>query len=140
MTKEDRIYVQAKKLGICPVMKGGENTEELIRLFFTPQGVEFCSKHNFPSMSELEPFRGIKAERNGFYINTPVIAKNLEKIALFGIETVAELEYDDPTKRHEVVVMHGASVKIKASGYAVVFVTNAGGTVETDIRDSAKVL
>ena len=140
MTKEERIYTSAKRVGVCSLLKGTESTEELIELLFTPQGVEFCSKHNFPSMSELAAFRGEQASRGGVYINTPVQAKNCRRAALFGRDTIAELEYDDPTKRHEVLIMHGASVKIKASGYAVVFVTNAGGTVETDIRDSAKVL
>lgn len=140
MTKEEQIYSQAKRLGICPLMKGTENTDELIKLFFTPQGQEFCSKYNFPTMRALTPFKGMQATRGGFYIDTPVKAKNRRRIALFGKETVAELEYDDPTQRHEVVVMHGASVKIKASGYAVVFVTNVSGTVETEIKDSAKVL
>ena len=91
-------------------------------------------------MAELAPFRGEQASSGGVYINTPVQVKNCSRVALFGRDTVAELEYDDPTKRHEVLIMHGASVKIKASGYAVIFVTNTGGTVETEIRDSAKVL
>ena len=140
MTKEKQIYNQAKTLGVCNLMEGGENTDDLIELFFTPQGIEFCSEYNFPSMQALTPFRGMQAARGGFYIDTPVKLKNPKRVALFGKDTVAELEYDDVSQRHEVVVMHGAKAIIKASGYAVVFVTNVSGEVETDIRDSAKIL
>lgn len=140
MEKERRIYRRARKLGICNLMKGTENTDELIELFFTPQGIEFCSRYNFPGMELLMPFRGIQAARGGFYINTPVKEKNIEQIALFGENTIAELEFDNPDKAYKVILMHGAKAKIKASGYAVVFVTNVSGTVETEINDNAKIL
>jgi hypothetical protein len=140
MTKEQRIYAQAKKAGVCSLLKGHENTDELMNLFFTPQGIEFCSEHNFPGMEELKPFRSRQATRGGFYINTPARLKNPRRVALCGEETVACLEYNDVSQSHEVVVMHGATAKIKASGYAVVFITNIGGLVETEIKDNAKVL
>ena len=140
MTKEQRIHKQANKLNVCPLMKEVKSTDELIELFYTPQGIEFCSKNNFPSMADIIPFRGLQAARGGFYINTPIKLKNPKRIALFGKDTVAELEYDDVSQRHEVVVMHGATAKIKASGYAVVFVTNASGRIETEETDSAKIL
>jgi hypothetical protein len=140
MTKEQQIYSQAKRLGVCDLMKGGENTDDLMELFFTPQGIEFCSEYNFPSMEALMPFRGTQAARGGFYIDTPVKLKNPNRVALFGKDTVAELEYDDVSQRHEVVVMHGAKAIIKASGYAVVFVANVSGKVETEITESAMIL
>ena len=56
-------------------------------------------------------------------------------------ECHAELEYNDPDKRHQVVLMHGASAHIKASNWAVVFVNNTGGgIVEIEAEDNAKVL
>jgi hypothetical protein len=140
MTKEQQIYNEVNKVGQCGLLKGTENTDELIKLFFTPQGKEFCTTYNIPSLEAFRGFRGIQAARGGFYIDTPVKAKNLPRVALIGSETVAELEYDDSTKGHEVILMHGAKAKITASGWAVVFVNNAGGEIETVINDNAKIL
>lgn len=140
MTKEELVCREAKRIGACPMMKGGEKIEQLIELFFTPQGAEFCTKYNFPKMEMLREFKGEITANSGIYIDTPVRAKNVARIALIGKETIAELEYDDPTKRHEVILMHGAQAKIKASGYAVVFVNNADGIVQTQITDKAIVI
>jgi hypothetical protein len=104
--------------------------EELIDLFFTPQGQEFCVEHNLPSMDTLILFRSMQAACMGFYIEMPVCMKNASRMALFGPSTEAILEYDDVGVRHEVILMHGAKAKIIASGYAIVFVTNAGGSVD----------
>lgn len=140
MTKEEQIYNQAQKKGACPLLKGTENTDELISLFFTPQGIEFCTKHNFPTMEILSRFKGAYAADRGIYVDTPVRLKNPARIALFGKKTIASIKYDDNTKRHEVIVMYGAKVKIEASGYAVVFVTNCGGDVEAIAKDNAVIL
>jgi hypothetical protein len=113
--------------------------DELIELFFTPQGIEFCSKYNSPGLADFHRFRGMHVEKGGFYIDTPVKAKNLPRVALIGGETVAELEFTE-TEGYTVVLMHGSKVKIIASGYAVVFLTNAGGEVEIIQKDNAKVL
>jgi hypothetical protein len=137
-TKEQQIYKEAKMFKSCQLLKGTENIDELMRLFFTSQGIEFCSKFNTPSLDAFRNFKGLQATRGGFYIDTPVKAKNLPRAALIGNETVAELEYTE-TEGYTVVLMHGAKAKITASGYAVVFVTNAGGKLEVVQKDNAKI-
>jgi hypothetical protein len=139
MTKEEQIYKEAKRFKSCALMKGTENTNELISLFFTPQGIEFCTEYNTPSLEAFRRFKGLEATRGGFYIDTPVKARNIPRVALIGNETVAELEYTE-TKGYTVVLMHGAKAKITASEYAVVFLTNAGGEVEIIKKDKAIVL
>ncbi|MDR3246072.1 MAG: hypothetical protein LBT50_06520 [Prevotellaceae bacterium] len=139
MTREQKVFTESKKANICGLMTGQEDFDGLMRLFFTPQGIEFCTKHNLPTIDTLRLFRGMQAARGGFYIDAPAKLKNPGNVALFG-KTVAELEYDDTGVYHQVIVMHGAKAKITASGYAVVFVTNAGGEVETVINDNAKTL
>lgn len=121
------------------MLTGTETTSELMKLIFTPQGVEFCTKFNFPDIDTFQQHKGSKAEHNGIYINTRVKLRNVEHLLLVG-NTNAVLTYDDPAKSYHIILMHGAKAKIKASGYAVVFVTNAGGTVETEISDYARVL
>lgn len=131
------IYRQAKKLGVCPLFKGTENEDRLIRLFLTAQGTEFCIDNNFPDLDTLRTFK--TAEQYNIYIDKKVELNNIRKVVLIG-STNATLCYDDPDKRHEVILMHGAKAKIKASGYAVVFVTNSGGIVEKIISDKALIL
>ena len=139
MNRIETIYRNASKLGVCPMFKGSESVDELIHLFTTPQGIEFCGKFNFPDISTLRSFRGVQASRLGLFIDTIISRQNLSKVILVG-NTVATLTYTDSSKGHQVILMHGAKAIIKASGYAVVFVTNNGGTVEAHISDNAKIL
>lgn len=140
MDKIKYLYSEAKKFDACPLFSGNESKEKLIRLFMTPQGIEFCQKNNFPSLEDIRYFKGKTAERNGVYIDSGTIARhNTERIALVG-GTFANLTYDDSSKRHVVVLMHGAKARITAKGYAVVFVYNTNGNVETETHDSAKIL
>lgn len=37
------IFQKASALGVCSRFKGSETLGELVELFFSPQGVEFCS-------------------------------------------------------------------------------------------------
>jgi hypothetical protein len=135
-----RVYKEAKGANICSMLKGNEDLEGLIRLFFTTQGIEFCTKHNLPTVETLRLFRGMQAARGGFYIDATIKLKNAVNVALFGELTIAELEYDDVGVRHQVVVMHGAKAKITVSGYTVVFVADGGGTIETELKDNAKII
>ncbi|MGL5913359.1 MAG: hypothetical protein ACRCZB_04275 [Bacteroidales bacterium] len=133
---EIELHRLAKRLQACERLKGDETTRELIELFFTAQGQEFCEKYNYPPMHLLFNVRGLEAARQGFYVNTPINIKNAKKVALIGEASIACLHYDN-TERHEVVIMHGARVKIIAEKYAVVFVKNISGQVEIEERDSA---
>lgn len=121
------------------MLTGAETTVELMKLIFTPQGVEFCTKFNFPNIHAFRQHKGPEAEQNGIYIDTDTKLHNVEQVLLVG-NTNAVLTYDDRTKSHHVILMHGAKAKIKASGYAVVFITNAGGVIEREINDNALIL
>lgn len=121
------------------MLTGKQTNSELMRLIFTPQGIEFCTKYKFPDIDTFRIYKGVEAEQNSIYIDTDTSLHNVEYVLLVG-NTNAVLTYDDPTKGHHVILMHGAKAKIKASGYAVVFVNNAEGKVETEISDYAKVL
>lgn len=141
MTPAKDIYKAAKQHGyVCPRFQGTENPEQLMRLFLTPQGVEFCQKHNFPDIDTLRTFRGLDAARHGIYIDAGhIVLRNVKQVALIG-NTVAELQYDDPAKRHEVILMHGAKAHIVATGWAVVSVVKGNCEVITEIKDRAKIL
>lgn len=135
MNKE--FFETANRLGACSLLHGNENKEDLMRLLLTPQGTEFCTKNNFPSMEQLLWFRGEKAESMGIYIATDVVLTNPVKVFLAGSNAVLHF---DTIGRYNVILMHGAKAEIHASNYAVVFVKNAGGDVEIDNDNTALIL
>lgn len=135
MDKE--FFETANRLGACRLLHGNENKEDLMRLLLTPQGTEFCTKNNFPSMEQLQWFRGEKAESMGIYINTDTELTNPVKVFLAGSKAVLHF---DTIGRYNVILMHGAKAEIHASNYAVVFVKNAGGEVKIDKGDTALIL
>lgn len=134
------LYEKALALNACDKFSGKENEKELIGLFFTPQGLEFCGKNNFPSMEDFRYFSKLSAQRQGIYVNAgPVSVNNKAQVAVVG-DTEARLTYSDGSKRHIVVLMHGAKAHITATDFAVVFVYDFGGEVIKVTKDFAKIL
>ncbi len=136
MDKE--FFDMAGRLGACRLLHGTESKEDLMRLLLTPQGTEFCTKNNFPSMAQLQQFKGETAERMGIFIDTDTELTNPVKVFLAG-RTRAVLHFD-AIGRYNVILMHGAEAEIHASNYAVVFVKNVGGEVKIVKDNTARVL
>lgn len=136
MNKE--FFEIANRLGACRLLHGTESKEDLMRLLLTPQGTEFCTKNNFPSMAQLQQFKGATAERLGIFIDTDTKLTNPAKVFLAG-RTLAVLHFD-VIGRYNVILMHGAKAEIQASNYAVVFIKNAGGEVEIVKDNTALIL
>ena len=125
MNADNDVMKSALSMGACA--KSGEVSDwkSLVWMFFTPQGREFCEENNFPS---LEMFRGIKqgVEEYGVLVDAGDVCRvNEANVGVIG-NTSAELVYDDNTKVHKVILMHGAKAKIKASNYAVILLANIG--------------
>jgi len=136
-----KIYAMAQKLGVCTKFTGNEGLEQIVTLFFSPQGVEFCKNYNFPSLQILRQFKQYKVERFGAYIDAGNIKLNNVRRALLIGNTNATLTFSDNTQRHEVIMMHGAKAKIIASGWAVVCITcGSGCEVAIDKKDNARIL
>lgn len=134
-------YRRAKRLDACGLITGREGMDELARLLFSPQGVEFCTKHQFPDMRLARRFKQQGVEQHGVYVDAGriALADRAETCLIGGTE--ATLTYADPSKRHVVVLLHGAKALVRASGYAVVFVYGSchDGDVEVEAGDFAKV-
>lgn len=130
------ILEMAGRLGACSQSGKATDWKSLAWLFFSPQGREFCRDKNFPS---LELFRQIKAnaEPCGIYVEEHVKLINEDAAIISG---TAELIYHGPTKAYKVIIMHGASVKMKIGSYAVVRVENMGGSYEVINDGTGKVL
>lgn len=136
-----RIYEQATKLGACQLFTGEEKTlDDIIRLFLTPQGIEFCVKHNFPSLTTIRGFKKYGVEKYGIYIDAgEVTLKNPQKAVIIG-KTSATVDCDS-CELHKLVFMHKANGTVNASGWAVVRTeASAGCDVAKKVSEKAVML
>ena len=109
----------AQKLARCTMFKGTEDLEELIKLMFTPQGIEFLTRYNFPNLATFRKFKKYHPEKFGVYIDCGDISlSEARRVFLVG-NSSATLNYRE-TAGNRVYLMHGAQASILASGYAVV--------------------
>ena len=133
------IMHEAIDLGACEKTSSVSSWKTLAWLFFSPQGVEFCQKNNFPT---LPMFRKMDEEiaSNCIFVDKGVINRsNDSSIAVIG-DTDARLTFDDPTKVHKGIVMHGARVFIVARNYAVVRLINIGDNKVAYSKDNTAVI
>lgn len=136
----DEILHEALQLGACNKSNGVTDWKTLVWLFFTPQGIEFCQKNNFPT---LEMFRDIKEEVEGFnvFVDAGVQKRSNDScVALIGPKTKGELVFDDNTKVHKVIVMHGAKLDIVLRNYAVVRLINIGDNEIRRHKDKTSII
>lgn len=109
----------AQKLAGCTMFKGTEDLGQLIKLMFTPQGIEFLTRYNFPDLDTFRKFKPYHPERYGVYIDCGKIElSEARRVFLVG-RSSATLKYRE-TAGNRVYLMHGAQASIIASGYAVI--------------------
>lgn len=123
MSKVKDIIISALQIGACDKACNVSDWKSLVWLFFTPQGMEFCEKNNFPT---IEMFREMSDEIANYcvFVDTENVRRsNDSNIALIG-KTNAEMIFDDNTKVHKVILMHGAKARIIARNYTVVRLVN----------------
>lgn len=133
------IMKQALENGACDKSKGVSDWKTLCWLFFTPQGLEFCEDNNFPS---IDDFREAESNISDFGLlvdKGEIIRNNDSNIALIG-DTNGKLVFDDNTKVHKVVLMHGAKAFIVARNYAVVRLVNIGNCEVNIHKDKTSVI
>lgn len=112
---------------------GTEDEARVLRLFTSPQGLEFCAKNNWPTLEQMRAFDKAKAEWTGVYIDAGNITLHNPRRAVLIGDTHASLLFDDWAEvKHNVVVVHGATAKIAATHWAVVFAEKnvGGGTID----------
>lgn len=139
MESVSNIMKSALSLGACSNSNGVTDWKSLCWLFFSPQGREFCEESNFPS---LEMFKRMKDNVHpyGVFVDSGNINRsNDANMGVIG-NTCAELTYDDNTKVHKIILMHGAKVKIRASNYAVILIVNVGGCEVEVEKDNTVVI
>lgn len=118
----NKIYKQAKHLNACDKFSGTESTlDEIVELFKSPQGVEFCLKNYFPNTQTLRLFKQYDTAKYDIYIDAGNITLNNPRKAIIIGHTTATINCSGTDERHEIVAMRGAKVIINARDWAVVF-------------------
>lgn len=120
------ILHKAKALGACDrANQDIQSWLDLAELYFSAQGLEFCTNKNFPSLNlwrkinrkyDISEFGIFVEGKRAYSVNQP-------NIAVIGSE--ARLEYNRIGK-YTIVLQHGAKAVIKASNYAVLNIIKIG--------------
>lgn len=136
-----QIYKQARLLGACELFTGKERTlEDIVHLFVTPQGIEFCINNHFPNMETFRLFKPYKIERFGIYIDAGTITLHNPKRAILIGNTVATIN-NDTLDAHEVILLHGAKAVVNASGWAICKAIVAEDCyIDSNVTDNAIIL
>ncbi len=130
----------AQKLAACQMFAGYEDLEDLIRLMFTPQGIEFMTSFDFPDIDTFRKFKPYNPERFGVYIDSGHISLTEARNVFLVGDTTAELKYRQ-TARNRAYLMCGARATIVASGYSVVKVeSDRHSSIAQLVTDHAIVL
>lgn len=133
------ILRSAIEQGACEKSSKATDWKSLTWLIFTPQGVEFCEKHNFPSLEQFRAINGSELSLFGVHVDKGLVKTDNADVVLIG-GTRGEMVFDDSSRVHKVIVMHGAEAFIVARNYAVVRVYNIGDNKIDIHRDKTAVI
>ena len=109
----------ADRISVCTMFKGTESLDDAASLVFSAQGSEFMTRFGFPSLDTFRSFLKFNPEKYGAYIDKGEIALSGEKNIFVVGNTTASIKCDQ-TALYRIILMHGASAEIEASGYSVV--------------------
>lgn len=133
------IIDEALKAGACNKVKDIESQDELARLFFSPQGLEFFQDHQYPGLLRLTQEKEWLKNYNIFVNAGDIELTNTKDICLVG-DTHGTLTFDRNDYTNTVVLAYGASADIKAANYTVIkLIRVASGNFKID-KDKTAIL
>lgn len=143
MNKENllkEIYQDGKALGACSAFSEAKTVKEIVDELFTPQGIEFCLKLRFPTLDVFRQFDKEEVKQYDVYIDCGEIELIDPQRAFLVGNTKATIKCAK-TQNNSIYLMHGASVSVIASGFAIVRVEGDKKSHISYIQnDHAKVL
>ena len=141
MIRPQNITAQAKRLGACRLADSPSDWKSLVRLFFAPQGAEFCERYNYPSTAQFRECAAEIAPYGVFVDAGEIVLDNATRVGVIG-DTFARLSFAMPYTVHKVILMHGGKAHITATDYAVVRLINMGDpdNVKITTDDTAVIL
>lgn len=126
-------------LGACSLKGEVDSLESAVRMMFTPQGREFCIKTGFPTLDFLRKHKEKLNAIPGIYIDTGLVRTHDEHEVLVAGDSAVTFCADKPDAIYKVIVMHGATACIRASGYAVATCAEIKGDVMCQNDGTAKI-
>lgn len=140
MNKINDIKATALSIGACDKICKVTDYASLVKLFFSPQGQEFCETNNFPTHSYFKVIKKDVKPHNVFVDCGQISIFNTPQIALVG-KTHAKIKVSGLDSVYTVMLMHGATAEIEASDYAVLKIVNiSGGEVAIHNDNTTRIL
>lgn len=125
----------------CKMFKGSESAEELIALYKSNRGVEFCMRYHFPNINTVRMFKKDHPERFGIYIDAGNITLDEPKGRVLLIGRTTAVVNCSEIRNYSVICLHGGKAVVNASKWAVVRVeAESGCSVVRNISDNAIIL
>ena len=122
---KNEVCNMARNLGACRLIDGIRDLEELSKYIFAPQGLEFCTTHQFPALDILQQHKDI-IEKYGYFVDCGHMSRSNDMNIVIAGNTIAELDYNKCSYMNKIIIMYGASVTINASNYAVLQIYKIG--------------
>lgn len=125
MSTQEYFKRQAIQLGLCQQWQdewGTPDVDALCDKFI--RGIDFCIKHNFPSVGEINSsFKRDDLERNGIYTQPDIksISKGQKNVIAMGNAMVDV--YVPDYSICDIYVRHGANVNLHVGENAFVYIT-----------------
>ena len=134
----DELMKYLNGLGACSLKGEVDSLESAIRMMFSPQGREFCIKTGFPTLDFLRKHREELNAIPGVCIDKGYVLTHNHDVIAAG-NTALTVIADKPDAIYKPIAMHGASITVKTSCYAVVTATEICGNIVTLNDGTAKV-
>lgn len=112
--------------GACSLVKNVGDFKELSELFFSTQGLEFCTENDFPSIDYFRELKRYGVEKYDVFIDAGKLTKvPSEHIAFVG-DTAADIYCRGSKHIFHIVLAHGAKAIVRADSYAVIKIYEIG--------------
>lgn len=131
-----KIIEEAKKNGACKRINGVDTMSELVDLMFSPQGREYCENTKYLKAHRLLEIAD-EAEEHNVYIGKKNIISTAHNTAFIGSRGRVLCQGTDAI--YNIIIADNAHAEIVATNFAVVMITNIGGTY-TITKDKSVVI
>lgn len=122
----------AAALDDCKMFSGTETITELAQKLSDPRAIEFITRNAFPAIKVWRKYKERDAAQFGVYIDAGGVTLNDPGVVYLVGDTTAEI-YCRKTLNNNIILLHGATAKVFASGYSV-------SRVHTDGKSSAHII
>ena len=121
-------------LGACDLFTGKERTlDEVVRLFLSPQGMEFCLKHGYPNLNTFRQLKAYDLSQYGIYVDAGNITLRNPQVAVIVGSTTASV-ICDTLECHSIYLLHRARAVVNAFQWSVVKIQ---ATADCDVMTHA---